>query len=487
MVSDRTTRTPVDPAAPRARGAPGTTQRRAARALPVDARAGASRSSRPKLRLPWQRGSTAHVASIYPFSVHGSLCEHGPVIGLDMLAGGAPFCWDPFEAYHQGLVTNPNVAIFGQPGQRKSTLVKTFLWRMHTLYSHDRWVGIADPKGEYAPLAEQLGLTVVRLTPGGAARVNPLAPGPAARHEHAAKTAMRRADTVHDLLAAVLRRDLAPAEEAILYAAVEAAVTGRAKEPTLADLARMLAEPTDAMVAQVRKPPGDLTAEAGDLYYALSNLLGQSLRGMFDGPGTVRLDSDGLGVVLDLSGLDINSPAMPLVLMTATGWLQEFLVCPGPQRLQITDELWVGAGDRHFVRHMQRCQKLGRSLGVANIQIAHKVTDAAAQTADGTAEAKIAAGLLADADTKIILRQDPEQLAHAQRAFGLTDTERAWIGALVKGRALWLIGGHRAVVQHHLSERERHLVDTDQRMRGNPRGFTGGDHAAGEGVVVDAA
>ena len=185
---------------------------------------------------------------------------------------------------------------------------------------------------------------------------------------------------------------------------------------------------------------------------------------MFDGPGTLHLDPGGLGVVLDLSGLDINSPAMPLVLMTATGWLQEFLVCPGPQRLQITDELWVGAGDRHFVRHMQRCQKLGRTFGVANIQIAHKVTDAAAQTADGTAESKIAAGLLADTDTKIILRQDPEQLDHAQRAFGLTATERGWIGSLVKGRALWLVGGERAVVQHHLARHEQPLVDTDQRL-----------------------
>jgi type IV secretory pathway VirB4 component len=401
-----------------------------------------------------------------------------------MLAGGSPFYWDPFEAYHQGLVTNPNVAIVGQPGQRKSTLVKTFLWRMHTLYGPRRWVGIADPKGEYALLADQLGLTVVRLAPGGSTRVNPLAPGPAARHEHRAKTAMRRADTVHDLLAAVLRRDLAPAEEAILYAAVEAAVTGRATEPTLADLARLFTEPTDAMVAQVRKPPAELATEASDLYYALQNLIGQSLRGMFDGPGTIRLDPDGLGIVLDLSGLDINSPAMPLVLMTATGWLQEFLVCPGPQRLQITDELWVGAGDRHFVRHMQRCQKLGRSLGVANIQIAHKVTDAAAQTADGTAESKIAAGLLADADTKIILRQDPEQLAHAQRAFGLTHTERTWIGDLVKGRALWLIGGQRAVVQHHLADTEQHLVDTDQRMRGIA---TDRDPAAHDEAVADAA
>ncbi len=423
--------------------------------------------SRPRLRLPWQRGSTAHVASIYPFSVHGRLCQRGAVVGIDMLAGGGEFVWDPFEAYHQGLTTNPNVAVFGQPGQRKSTLVKTFLWRMFTLYGRHRWVGIADPKGEYTALADRLGLTVVRLAPGGGTRVNPLAPGPAARHEHPAKTAMRRADTVHDLLAAVLRRNLAPAEEAILYAAVEAAVTGRAKEPTLADLAGLLTDPTDAMVARVRKPPAEIASEASDLYYALGNLIGQSLRGMFDGPGTVHLDSDGLGVVLDLSGLDINSPAMPLVLMCATGWLQEFLVCPGPQRLQITDELWVGAGDRHFVRHMQRCQKLGRSLGVANLQIAHKVTDAAAQSADGSAESKIAAGLLADTDTKIILRQDPEQLDHAQAAFGLTDTERGWVGSLVKGRALWLIGGQRAVVQHHLADSERALVDTDQRMRGN--------------------
>jgi type IV secretory pathway VirB4 component len=440
--------------------------RRSGRRAPGrQAKPGAMPPARPDLKLPWQRGSSAHVASVYPFSLHPPLCQRGALIGVDMLAGGGEFVWDPFEAYAAGLVTNPNVAIFGKPGQRKSTLVKTFLWRMFTLYGKRRWVGIADPKGEYAPLAERLGLTVVRLSPGGGTRVNPLAPGPAARHEHPEKAALRRAQTVHDLLSAVLRRSLSPSEEAILYSAVEAAVTGRAKEPTLADLAHLFTEPTEAMVARVRKRADDLAAEAADLYYGLQNLLSQSLRGMFDGFGTVHLDSDALGIVLDLSGIDINSPAMPLVLMTATGWLQEFLVCPGPQRLQITDELWVGAGDRHFIRHMQRCQKLGRTFGVANIQIAHKVTDAAAQADSGTAESKIAAGLLADADTKIVLRQDAEQLEVAQAAFGLTNTEREWIGTLVEGRALWLMGSWRAVVQHHLAAAERGLVDTDQRMR----------------------
>jgi hypothetical protein len=422
--------------------------------------------SRPILRLPWQRGSTAHVCSIYPFAVHRPRLHRGTVVGIDLLSGDAHI-WDPFEAYAAGLVSNPNVAVFGQPGQRKSTLVKTFLHRMFALYGSERWVGIADPKGEYVALAEQLGLAVVRLSPGGGTRINPLAPGPASAQEPSDKTALRRSDNVRDILGAVLRRDLTPGEETILFAAVRALVRGRAKEPTLADLAHLLTQPTDEMASRVRRPADQVTQEASELHYSLASLLGQSLRGMFDGRSTVQLAADGPGVVLDLSGLDVGSRAMPLVLMTATGWLQEFIVCPGPQRLQIVDELWLGAGDRHFVRHLQRCQKLGRTYGTANVQIAHKVTDAAAQADDGSAEAKIAAGLLADADTKIILRQDAEQLAVAQRAFGLTDTERGWVGSLVKGRALWLIGGHRAVVQHHLaeSESEHRLVDTDQRMR----------------------
>jgi hypothetical protein len=34
---------------------------------------------------------------------------------------------------------------------------------------------IADPKGEYGPLAEALGVTPIRLVPGGAVRLNPIA------------------------------------------------------------------------------------------------------------------------------------------------------------------------------------------------------------------------------------------------------------------------------------------------------------------------
>ncbi len=136
---------------------------------------------RPSLRLPFHRGTTAHVSSVYPFSVQASFGHEGTYVGLDLLAGGAEFCWDPFAAYANGLVTNPNGWVLGEPGNGKSALVKCLLWRQAAVYGHGpngRWIAIADPKGEYAPLAEHLGLTTVRLSPGGTTRINPLAPGP---------------------------------------------------------------------------------------------------------------------------------------------------------------------------------------------------------------------------------------------------------------------------------------------------------------------
>ncbi|MGH3442295.1 MAG: ATP-binding protein, partial [Nitriliruptorales bacterium] len=120
---------------------------------------------RPALRLSYHRGTTAHISSLYPFSVQPPFGARGPYIGVDLLAGGAPFCWDPFEAYATGAVTNPNVWVLGEPGGGKSALIKCLLARMATIYGHGpdgRWVAIADPKGEYLPLAEHLGLTVLR-------------------------------------------------------------------------------------------------------------------------------------------------------------------------------------------------------------------------------------------------------------------------------------------------------------------------------------
>ena len=425
--------------------------------------------TRPSLRVRYHQGTTAHVSSIYPFSVQGSFGHRGTYVGLDLLAGGGEFCWDPFEAYATGLVTNPNGWILGEPGNGKSALVKCLLWRQAAIYGTGpggRWTAIADPKGEYATLAEHLGLTVVKLSPGGTATINPLAPGPAADHEPADKQILRRAEMCTALVGTVLERSLTQLEDAVVFAAVDQLTTAPLDEPTLTDVARLVANPTETMAERLRSTDRDLATDTATVAYALDKLLSRSLRGMFDGTSTVPLRWDGPGVVLDLSAVPLDSDALPLVMVAAAGWFQQLMACPGPQRVQILDEAWALLGNRHTAGYLQTSFKLGRTYGVANLCITHRASDLVAQADDGTATSKIAAGLLADSATKIILRQAPDQLDAAVAHFGLSAPEASIVCQLTRGRALWKLGGRTAVVQHVLGSGEQPIVDTDARMHG---------------------
>ena len=109
----------------------------------------AAERRRPRLRIPRHRSTTANVASLYPPAVQAPLPCNGPLLGRDLTAGGAAFCWDPFEAYTAGLVTNPNVFVLGEPGFAKSSLIKCLAWWTTAIYGPARWTTITDPKGEY--------------------------------------------------------------------------------------------------------------------------------------------------------------------------------------------------------------------------------------------------------------------------------------------------------------------------------------------------
>ena len=130
----------------------------------------------PRLRLPRHRSTTAHLCSAYPFHAEAGLGEGGVYLGTNVLSGGGGFAFDPFEAYRSGIVTNPNMLLAGEPGVGKSATAKVFIYRSVGVFG--RWVAIADPKGEYVPLAEALGLSVIKLHPGGVERINPLDAGP---------------------------------------------------------------------------------------------------------------------------------------------------------------------------------------------------------------------------------------------------------------------------------------------------------------------
>lgn len=415
------------------------------------------------LRLPRHRGTTAHLPSAYPFVAEGGLGASGVYLGTNVLTGGGGFAYDPFEAYRSGLVTNPNVLFAGEPGTGKSATAKCLIYRCCGVFG--RWVAIVDPKGEYLPLADGLGLDVIRLHPGGTVRVNPLDPGPAGAVADPDETARRQAVTVAALLNTVLRRELAPVEDALLgWATLHLARTAHS-QPTLADLAALMADPTGDMADLARMTVPELARAGEAAVYGLGKLLDRSLRGMFDGPTNVRLDWGGPGIVLDLSAVHHEAEALTLVMLAATAWLQAVLARPdGPPRLQVLDEAWSLLGSEQTSRYLQACWKLGRAYGVANIAIVHRLSDLRAQADDGTATAKVSMGLLADTQTRVLFRQSSDQVDDARSLLGLTATESLVLSRLCRGRAIWKVGGHTAIVQHIVGSAERGFCDTDVRM-----------------------
>lgn len=401
----------------------------------------------------------AHLSSLYPFHADEGFGTRGPYIGVNVTGGMSGFWFDPFELYAAGLLTNPNCLVIGEVGSGKSALVKTFLGRSLAVYGDKRFVAILDPKGEYGPFAQVHGLPVIRLHPGGTDRLNPMDPRPG---EDAAES-LSRQGLAAALVAGVLGRPLDPTEDALLGWAV-ATLARDGKPFTLIDLTRAVSDPAEELLALARCTPLELSQAATPLAFALDKLCNRTLRGMFDGATTAHVDWDhGAGFIIDLSAVYNDREAIPLVMLAATSWLTSVLHRNTDRRsIQVVDEAWAAV--RHGARHFQASLKLSRTFGVSTWLICHRPTDLTAQADDGTADAKIAAGLLADLQTRVAFRQPPDQLEGCRTLLGLTPRETTWVGQFVKGRALWHLGQRATVVQGVLTSRELLAVGTDGKM-----------------------
>jgi len=380
-------------------------------------------------------------------------------------------CFDPFQAVTRGVLANPNMLVVGEPGFGKSSAVKSFLLReVGLLGAPDpqtgrggRWVAICDPKGEYQGVARALDLEVVALYPGGPARINPLDAGPGG-HAKAEELALRRTAMVSALLGAVLGRRLRPVEEAGVAAAADVVGEGPGSNPTLPDVGRLLGAPTAEMAARAGMEAQRLAEECTEARLGLGRLLSRDLRGMFDGASTVRTDWNRRGIVLDLSGVHQDPDALAAVMIPTTAWLQSLMARPdpdGPRRIQVIEECWAMLRAERTAFYLQSCWKLCRAYGVANIAVAHRLSDLRAQADDGTATAKVAMGLLADTQTRVIFRQAPDQIPEARSMLGLNSREAELLPRLAKGVALWRVAERAAVVTHHLSAAELALCETN--------------------------
>ena len=422
-------------------------------------------------RVPAHQVTTRNLGAAYPFIAEAGLGRRGVVIGDDLLGGS--FVFDPFELYAAGVVSNPNMVVFGQIGRGKSAFVKSFLWRQ-AVFGRRAWV--VDPKGEYGDLADAWGVRPVALRPGGAIRLNPLDPGPDGDDAGPLgpdPTGRRRMELLSSLASACLGRSLAPRERAALGAALAETTRGRGR-PHRADGGRGPAVPERGG----RPLPAHRAARPAR---------GRPRRRVGAAPPRARRP------VRHVRRADDARPR-PLGAARRPRPVRAVLVCrarrpdgvrhglvagrAGPDRCRrrrvprsdrarfflVVDEAWAILSNLGVARWLQSSWKLSRAFGVSNVAVLHRVSDLRSVGASDSEQVALAQGLLADSETRVVYAQSPGELEAAAELLSLSATEAELLPQLRRGIALWKVGQRSFLVQHRLSATERRIVDTDAAM-----------------------
>jgi hypothetical protein len=291
---------------------------------------------------------------------------------------------------------------------------RSFVWRERCFGRHC-WV--LDPKGEYGALAAASGATPLRLGPGLGLRLNPLDVGPAGQTVETAQAVQhgqspahqRRAELLGALLGSSLGRPLLPQERAAADVALSVAEE-RTALPTLPLVAEALLRPEEQQARLLGTNVDGLRQDGRQVALELRRLVYGDLAGMFDGETSPGLDLSAGVVVLDLSRL-YASPALGLLMVCALPWLLK----------------------------------------------------AAGQ--EGSEQQRLAEGLLADAETRVVFGQAPAEAERAGELLGLSRNEQALLCQLPRGVALWRVGQNSFLVEHELCPEELALADTDGAMR----------------------
>jgi type IV secretory pathway VirB4 component len=441
---------------------------------PPSGRPGPASARGGKLHLPAHRMTTATASGAYPFLAEGGLGAEGIFIGRDVHAEAA-FCYDPFSLYSSGRVegfTNPNAVLAGIIGMGKSALAKSIATRA---IAHGYRIYVpSDPKGEWTAVAKALGGYTIALGPGLPGRLNPLdapaRPEAVSAADWATETRKRRLLLLAGLARTVLARDLLPREHTALDVALDLVVTqadAAGTVPLLGEIAHTLGSP-ERLDHALGDQAGHIGTAAQDLAHALRRLVHGDLSGMFDAPSTVAFDPATPMLSIDLSRLggSGDDTALVLAMTCASAWMEAALTDPdGGRRWVIYDEAWRVMRHVGLLERMQSQWKLSRGLGIANLMVIHRLSDLLSAGDAGSRGRVLAEGLLADCSTRIIYRQEPDQLATAATLLGLTGVETQAVSALTKGRGLWKVAGRSFITQHLLHPAERSLFDTDARMR----------------------
>ncbi|MBP2437905.1 hypothetical protein [Microbacterium amylolyticum] len=406
------------------------------------------------------RASTRVLATAYPFLTESGKILRGAYVGENMLSR-SPFCFDPWDAYSDGIIKSHSAAIIGVKGTGKSMLGKSLSSRLARL---GRCIAVPhDPNGEWVRVAEYVGGKSIRVGLGIGTRINLLDAG--VRDDSVSRQAWReyvlqeRRATVKAVVRQ-LRQGAAVNE--FEHTAIDEVVDSLMGQDivTVVDVFHALRklESNDELVRRA----------AHALAHTMRRLVAGDLAGMFDGPSTVDFDPTSPMMVVDTSGLKSAAADMQaLARLATTRWVRNAttganrrprVIVHEEAAIALMNDVYGGAGLMSRVAD----EKVARHDGTSNWYLLHRIADLDALGDEGSATRTQAIGLLADCETRVSYQQHPGEVARSARTLGWNQTMSNLVPSLKKGEGLWQMGQSRiALVRNKLTPREIAVFSTD--------------------------
>lgn len=398
------------------------------------------------------RATTRHIQSAYPW-VGSDAIAQGVIIGEDDLSGEV-FAYDPWLLGDLGVISGPNMVVFGTIGSGKSACVKTYIERSLLFGVHSR---VLDPKGEYVRVAAEIdGAEVVRIGLDGAVKINPLDRRIGAPQQRA---------LVETLVESTAATRLSVAERGVLAATLRH-VQDNVDDPVLADLEAMLWRPPAEVIADCGGDGAWVATAAKPSASAIDLVLDGGLASLVGGRSTVSLDRDWPLLVADVSEVvPLGGTEVAAAMAVVGTWLQALLATRSGRQIIVLDECWRLLRDASTARWLQSSMKLAREYSAQLVTVFHRLSDLTAVGDEGSEQVSIARGLVSDAETRVLYRQTPGDVDQVGDILGLSGQERAIVARLGRGMALWRVGSRSTVVRHPLSSWEARIVETEAHRR----------------------
>lgn len=400
------------------------------------------------------------IAASYPWVASGINHGRGLVLGRDTQDGLV--LMDRWQAPAGTGITNPNINILGASGSGKSFAAKVWLLREFALGAR---VLVLDPEREWRGICRALNGDWINAA-GGDGRINPLqvlpapdipddeddeeARGPLAAHIQRVKTFFELyLPLMNDLEQALL-------QEAILGAYTKYGVSWNT-DPTKISSWPIIQD----VQTQVREQSQNYTDAALRLDLLLKSAVEGADSSLWNGQTTIKHTGPGAGfTVLDIRDLTDASDnvrrAQYFNILTYAWHLVRQGRATGQRTILAVDEAWLLADPNTpqalgFLRDLsKRIRKYNGSLVV----ITQNIGDFLAPELE-----RMGAPVLANASSKLLMRQETKDLEAVSRVLRLSDAETDLLSQANRGEGLLVAGNERVHINIEGASHEIELIN----------------------------